>query len=229
MDGEKDKIMREINELLIKKELSDLIPIDQIINDLNIEENDKLMEVSKPFYVNRTNFKNNKDYIQLKEILVAGFKYAKPNKNGYCYSRPAISAKSQAVFAGSFEFLSSERTVVSSFRYQNYMDSSTIVFREHDQKILLYLPKPGQTAAIMGNGLCGYSLNEQYNNHYNLQYVYLMMKQPQFAKQFPLGLSNSCLLDGYIPKLNKNQQERIAIEARVKSRDILNAGLFILD
>jgi hypothetical protein len=167
-------------------------------------------------------------YMQLKDILVRGYKSPEWDENGHSVSRPVLNSETGILDFGLYSLVSLKKFVVASSRYNRYIDGPMILFREHDRKIILCMPKEDVSIAVKGDGLEGFSIKPDFSHKYLLEYIYLMMRHERFLAQFPEGMNALSLLNGWIPTLAYGKQEEIIKKLRGRTCDELNEGLEIL-
>ena len=167
-------------------------------------------------------------YVQLKEIMIRGYKTPEWDENGHSVSRPVLNSETGILDLGLYSLVSFKKFVVASPRYSRYIDGPVILFREHDRKIILCMPKEGVSIAVKGDGLEGFSILPEYINRYELEYIYLAMRHERFLAQFPEGMNALSLLNGWIPRMDFEKQNQVIKQLREKSCEELNEGLEIL-
>ena len=167
-------------------------------------------------------------YMQLKDILVRGYKTPEWDENGHSVSRPVLNSENGILDFGLYSLVSFKKFVVASPRYSRFIDGPMILFREHDRKIILCMPKEGVSIAVKGDGLEGFSINPDFSHEYQLEYIYLMMRHERFLAQFPEGMNALSLLNGWIPRANFEKQTEVIKHLREKSCEELKEGMEIL-
>ena len=167
-------------------------------------------------------------YVQLKEIMIRGYKTPEWDENGHSVSRPVLNSESGILDFGLYSLVSFNKFVVASPRYNRYIDEPIILFSEHDRKIILCLPKDGVSIAVKSGGLEGFSLNPDLIREYHLEYIYLAMRHERFLAQFPEGMNALSLLNGWIPRMDFEKQKVVIKQLRDKSCEELSEGLEIL-
>ena len=167
-------------------------------------------------------------YVQLKDILNRGYKSPDWDENGYSVSRPVLSSETGTLEFGIYSLVSFKKFMAASPLYSKYIDGPVILFREHDRKIILCLPKEGVSIAVKGDGLEGFSLQPAFIGQYHLEYIYLMMRHERFIAQFPEGMNALSLLNGWIPALDVETQEEVIKQLRERTCEELSEGLEIL-
>ena len=168
------------------------------------------------------------DYVQLREILEAGCKISPTDDKGYSEPRPVFNYNTGTIIAGSYELVTPAKSIMLSSLYVNYIDEPAILFKEGDNKIMLFLSGKNESLAIKGSGITVYKLKDEYKDLYSIEFIYLMMKNQNFAHQFKDGMNSKCLLEGWIPELHKEKQKKIAAKIRTGMVNELEIALDIL-
>ena len=167
-------------------------------------------------------------YVQLKDIMIQGYKTPEWDENGHSVPRPVLNSETGILDLGLYSLVSFKKFVVASPRYNRYIDEPIILFSEHDRKIILCLPKDGVSIAVKVDGIEGFSINPVLIHQYRLEYIYLMMRNEKFLAQFPEGMNALSLLNGWIPRMDFEKQKEVIKQLREKSCEELNEGLEIL-
>ena len=149
------------------------------------------------------------DYVCLCNILYAGFKTPEYDENYRCVPRAVFNANTPTLDYGKYQLASPKMSFLSSNLYSRYIDEPTIIFREHDSKVLYFFPLENESLAIKMSGFEGYRLKPSATDNFDLEYVYLMMKAGEFTNQFKQGINIKSLLKGWIPSTPLDVQKRI--------------------
>ena len=171
-----------------------------------------------------------REYVQLGEILEEGCKSPSYDDKGYAESRPVFNYDTKFITAGSYDLVSPARSLIFSGLYSGYIDEPSILFKEGENRILFFLPRKNESLAIKGSGITTYRIKDELRDSYFTEFIYLMMKNENFASQFIAGMNNLSLPEGWIPKLPLVKQKEIAAKIREetisevkKAHDILKS------
>ncbi len=147
-------------------------------------------------------------YVRLDSILQSGFKVPQPWGIRYAPEHLLIDKRSPFCRASKYNLITAKKNKEQERLYTLYMDESTILLREHDQQLMLFLPR-SEPVAVHPERLTGLSLRKHCRQQWDLEYVYLMMVNLAFSSQFPKGIRPGNILQGWIPQASSEEQQRI--------------------
>jgi hypothetical protein len=146
-------------------------------------------------------------YVQLSLILEEAFKEPTYDTDGYADYRWVFSKDTSTISLEWYNLVTFDNTLITSRLYHRYLDEKSIIFREYDQQFLWYEPAEGESIAVKYSGLSAFRVKKEFAEKFDLEYVYLMLREPEFSKQFPGPVTIKHILSGWIPEIDFSKQK----------------------
>jgi hypothetical protein len=224
--GEED--FREENAVLPKKQFE--ISPEALFKDLIDQYNRQpLSKINPDGTFAAMKPQGSENYLQLSEILEDACKEPEIDEEGYSIFRPVFSKDNDVLSVEWYNLVTLANILTDSRLYDRYLDESTIIFREFDEQFLWFEPKENESIAFKYSGIAAYKIKKEYSSLFDLEYVYLMMKNLNFKNQFPNPINISTLISGWIPEIPYSDQKVFVLGIRQKQLNLLKHAIGLLE